>query len=443
MDEVYTSRLPGLHRLTMQERLARVAQLSGLSEAEQALLAGGSGLDRRLAGQMIENAIGVYGLPLGVAPNFLVNGRELLVPLAIEEPSVVAALGNAARMFRRSGGFCADSDEPLMTGQVQLLDVAEIESARAAILQARPELLELADSFAGGLVARGGGARELELRPLQHSVVGPMLIVNIVIDCRDAMGANLVNSICEGLAPRLEALSGGRANLRILSNLADRRLARAGCHIPASELNDGELPGLEVAQRIVAAAALAEIDPQRAATHNKGIMNGIDAMAIATGNDWRALEAGAHAWAARDGSYASLSRWRLDGDNVLHGSLELPLAVGTVGGATRVHPLAAVALKIMKVTRARELAEVMAAVGLAQNFAALRALAAEGIQRGHMRLHARQLALAAGAPAERVSEIAGKLVATGDVRLQGARELVNALNRSDKKVKHSEASADE
>ena len=443
MDEVYTSRLPGLHRLTMQERLARVAQLSGLSEAEQALLAGGSGLGQRLAGQMIENAVGVYGLPLGVAPNFLVNGRELLVPLAIEEPSVVAALGNAARLFRRSGGFCAGSDEPLMTGQVQLIDVPETESARAAIHQARDELLALADSFAGGLVARGGGARELELRPLQHSVVGPMLIVNVIIDCRDAMGANLVNSICEGLAPRLEALSGGRANLRILSNLADRRLARANCHLPASELNDGGPGGLEVAQRIVAAAALAEIDPQRAATHNKGIMNGIDAVAIATGNDWRALEAGAHAWAARDGSYASLSRWRLDGDDVLHGSLELPLAVGTVGGATRVHPLAAVALKIMGVTRARELAEIMAAVGLAQNFAALRALAAEGIQRGHMRLHARQLALAAGAPAERVSEIAGKLVATGDIRLQGARKLVNELNRSDDKKKPSEASSDE
>ena len=328
MNEVYTSRLPGLHRLTPQERLARVAQLSGLTEAEQALLAGGSGLDPRLAGQMIENAIGVYGLPLGVAPNFIVNGRELLVPLAMEEPSVVAALGNAARLFRRSGGFCADSDEPLMTGQVQLINVPEIETARAAIHRARDELLELANRFAGSLVARGGGARELELRPLRHSAVGPMLVVNIVIDCRDAMGANLVNSICEGLAPRLEALSGGRANLRILSNLADRRLARANCHLPASELDDGGRPGLEVAQRIVAATALAEIDPQRAATHNKGIMNGIDAVAIATGNDWRALEAGAHAWAARDGRYASLSRWRLDDDNVLHGSLELPLAVG-------------------------------------------------------------------------------------------------------------------
>ncbi len=428
MNEVYTSRLPGLHRLTPQERLARVAQLSGLTEAEQALLAGGSGLDPRLAGQMIENAIGVYGLPLGVAPNFIVNGRELLVPLAIEEPSVVAALGNAARLFRRSGGFYAGSDEPLMTGQVQLINVPEIETARAAIHRARHELLELANRFAGSLVARGGGARELELRPLRHSAVGPMLVVNIVIDCRDAMGANLVNSICEGLAPRLEALSGGRANLRILSNLANRRLARANCHLPASELDDGGRAGLEVAQRIVAATALAEIDPQRAATHNKGIMNGIDAVAVATGNDWRALEAGAHAWAARDGRYASLSRWRLDGDNVLHGSLELPLAVGTVGGATRVHPLAAVALKIMKVTQARELAEVMAAVGLAQNFAALRALAAEGIQRGHMSLHARQLALAAGAPAERASEIAEKMVANGNIGMQYAIELVKSIS---------------
>ena len=270
-----------------------------------------------------------------------------------------------------------------------------------------------------------------------------MLIVNVVIDCRDAMGANLVNSICEGLAPQLEALSGGSANLRILSNLADQRLARAKCQLPASELGDGALPGEAVARRIVAAAAMAEIDPHRAATHNKGIMNGIDAVAIATGNDWRAIEAGAHAWAARNGRYASLSGWRLDEDNVLQGSIELPLAVATVGGATRVHPLAAVALKIMGVTRARQLAEIMAAVGLAQNFAALRALATEGIQRGHMSLHARQLALAAGAPPDRASEIAAMLVAAGDIRLRRARELVRVLDRQEECMNDKEASADE
>ncbi len=422
-----SSRLPGLHRLAAVERLERVAEVAGLSDAERDLLTEGAGLDPLLAGQMIENSIGVFGLPLGIAPNFIVNGRELLVPLAIEEPSVVAALGNAARIFRDAGGFRADSDEPLMIGQIQLLDVADLEAARTAIERARDQILARADALAGSIVARGGGARDLDLRAYPQSPVGPMLVVHIFIDCRDAMGANLVNSVCEGLAPLLESLSGGRANLRILSNLSDRRRARAYCALPAAELDGGGLDGLAIAKRITEASALAEIDPWRAATHNKGIMNGIDAVAIATGNDWRAIEAGAHAWAARDGSYRALSRWWLDENEILHGSLELPLAVGTVGGATRVHPLAAVALKILGVSSARELAEIMAAVGLAQNFAALRALATEGIQRGHMNLHARQLALAAGAPAEHVGEIAGTLVACGDIRLQRAQELVAAM----------------
>lgn len=422
-----SSRLPGLHRLTAPERLIRVAETAGLSAEECKLLAEGNGLDPQLAGQMIENCIGVYGLPLGVAPNFIVNGRELLVPLAIEEPSVLAALGNAARIFRPAGGFRADSDEPLMTGQIQLLDVADFEAARSAIARARTEILAQADALAGSIAARGGGARDLELRAFPQSPVGPMLVLHLTIDCRDAMGANLVNSVCEGLAPLLESLTGGRANLRILSNFSDRRRARANCALPARELDGSGLDGLEVAKRIVEASALAEIDPWRAATHNKGIMNGIDGVAVATGNDWRAIEAGAHAWAARDGGYRSLSRWRLDEDEVLRGSIELPLAVGTVGGATRAHPLAALCLKILGVSSARQLAEIMAAVGLAQNFAALRALATEGIQRGHMSLHARQLALAAGAPPERVGEIAGQLVASGDIRLQRARAFVRTL----------------
>ena len=424
-----SSRLPGLHRLTAAGRLKRVAETAGLSAKESDLLTRGGGLDPQLAGQMIENCIGVYGLPLGVAPNFIINGREMLVPLAIEEPSVLAALGNAARIFRPSGGFSADSDEPLMTGQIQLLDVADFEAARSAIAQARAEILAQADALAGSIAARGGGARGLEMRAFPQSPVGPMLVLHLAIDCRDAMGANLVNSVCEGLAPLLESLTGGRANLRILSNFSDRRRARAYCALPARELNSNGQDGLEVAKRIVEASALAEIDPWRAATHNKGIMNGIDGVAIATGNDWRAIEAGAHAWAARDGGYRSLSRWRLDEDEVLQGSIELPLAVGTVGGATRVHPLAALCLKILGVSSARELAEIMAAVGLAQNFAALRALATEGIQRGHMSLHARQLALAAGAPPERVGEIAGQLVASGDIRLQRARAIVRELSK--------------
>ncbi len=431
MNENPSSRLPGLHRLAAAERLERVAETAGLSAEESELLAAGGGLDPLLAGQMIENCVGVYGLPLGVAPNFIINGRELLVPLAIEEPSVLAALGNAGRIFRAGGGFSADSDDPVMTGQVQLLDVADIEAARSAIERARGEILAQADALAGSIVARGGGAQDLRLRAFPQSPVGPMLVLHIDVDCRDAMGANLVNSVCEGLAPLLESLSGGRANLRILSNFSDRRRARASCALPAAELEGSEQDGPNIAQRIVEASALAEIDPWRAATHNKGIMNGIDGVAIATGNDWRAIEAGAHAWAARDGGYRSLSRWRLDEDEVLRGSIELPLAVGTVGGATRAHPLAALCLKILGVSSARELAEIMAAVGLAQNFAALRALATEGIQRGHMNLHARQLALAAGAPPERVGEIAGALVASGDIRLGRAQDLVAGLQGED------------
>ena len=429
MSESRSSRLPALHRLTPDERLGLLERHAELSEAEQALLENGNSLSREQAGQMIENAISVFGLPMGIAPNFIINGRELLVPLAIEEPSVVAALGNAARIFRKGGGFCASSDEPLMIGQIQLLDVPDAEAAQAAIREKKAELLALADESCGSIVVRGGGARDLELRHFPRTSAGPMLIVHLLIDCRDAMGANLVNSVCERLAPHVEALSGGRANLRILSNLADRRRARARCQLPARELAQAGQSGQEVARRIVEAAALAEVDPWRAATHNKGIMNGIDAVAIATGNDWRAIEAGAHAWAARDGLYRSLSQWRLDGQEVLHGSLELPLAVGTVGGATRAHPLARVALKILGVSTAQELAQVMASVGLAQNFAALRALATEGIQRGHMNLHARQLALAAGAPLERVSEIAQALVAAGDIRLQRAQQLVDALKQ--------------
>ncbi len=429
MNKARSSRLPALHRLPVAERLALVARHAGLTQEEQALLAAGCGLGHEQAGQMIENAIGVYGLPLGIAPNFIINGRELLVPLAIEEPSVLAALGNAARLLRAGGGFCASSDEPLMIGQIQLLDVPDSDEAQAAIVRSKAELLALADEAGGSIVQRGGGARDLELRHFPQTAAGPMLVVQLLIDCRDAMGANFVNSVCERLAPQLEALSGGRANLRILSNLSDRRKARAHCQLPAQELTQAGQSGQDVARGIVEASALAEVDPYRAATHNKGIMNGIDALAIATGNDWRAIEAGAHAWAARDGAYRNLSRWRLDETGILHGALELPLAVGTVGGATRAHPLARIVLKILGVTTAQELAQTMAAVGLAQNFAALRALAAEGIQRGHMSLHARQLALAAGAMPERVAEIAQALVASGDIRLQRAQELVDALKQ--------------
>jgi hydroxymethylglutaryl-CoA reductase len=374
--------------------MATVAAVAELTADEQAMLSGDAGLTRRLADRMIENVIGVYGLPLGIATNFLINGREVLVPMAVEEPSVVAGASYAAKLVRGGGGFRTTSTPPHMIGQIQVLDVAAPFAARAELLAHQAELLALADQSDPVLVGLGGGARGLEVRVIEASPVGPQLVVQLVFDTRDAMGANAVNTACEALAPRIAAITGGRVVLRILSNLADRRLARADCKVPAELLAttiEGQtVSGDEVARRIVEAYSLAVVDPYRAATHNKGIMNGVDAVVIATGNDWRAVEAGAHAYAARDGRYTSLSTWEQTRDGDLVGVLEMPLAVGTVGGTARTHPLPAVALKLMGVRHASELAEVIAAVGLAQNLAALRALATEGIQRGHMRLHARQ-----------------------------------------------------
>jgi hydroxymethylglutaryl-CoA reductase len=366
---------------------------------------------------MVENAVGVYALPMGIATNFLVNGRDYLIPMVVEEPSVVAS-----------------SDEPLMIGQIQVLDLDNIYAAAGRVWEIRDQLLAKANDPSSSIVKRGGGAREIELRPFPQSPVGPMLVVHLLYDTRDAMGANAINTACEQIAPLIEAATGGRVNLRILSNLADRRRARAECIIPAHELATTNLDGVQVVEAIVEAGALAQVDPYRATTHNTGIMNGIDAVCIATGNDWRALEAGAHAYAARGGQYTSLARWwredTTDGDItgvVLHGALEAPLAVGTVGGATRVHPAAGVALKILAVTGARELAEVMAAVGLAQNLAAIRALATEGIQRGHMSLHARQMAVAAGATGPLIARVVEQMIREDNIRLERAKELVAGL----------------
>jgi len=378
--------------------MATVAARAGLTADEQATLAGDAGLTPRLADRMVENVIGVYGLPLGIATNFLINGREVLVPMAVEEPSVVAGASHAAKLVRAGGGFRTSSTAPHMIGQIQVLDVAAPHAARAELLAREAELLALADRSDPVLVELGGGARGLEVRVIEASPAGPQLVVHLIFDTRDAMGANAVNTACEALAPRIADITGGRVVLRILSNLADRRLARADCRVPAAALattiEGRTIPGEEVVRRIVEAYALAAVDPYRAATHNKGIMNGVDAVVIATGNDWRAVEAGAHAYAARDGRYTSLSTWEQTRDGDLVGVLEMPLAVGTVGGTARTHPVPAVALKLMGVQRASELAEVIAAVGLAQNLAALRALATEGIQRGHMRLHARQMQMA-------------------------------------------------
>ena len=426
-----SSRLAGFYKLSLEERIEGVSRWAALTQDEIAVLRGAAGLDPARADQMIENVIGLHNLPLGIATNFVVNGRDVLVPMAIEEPSVVAGASFAAKLARAGGGFRAITTTPEMIGQLQVLDVTDPWSTRFDLLAARDELLALADATDPVIVKLGGGARDLDVRVLEQTPAGPMLVVHLIFDCRDAMGANAVNTACEALAPRVEALTGGRVVLRILSNLADRRLARARCTVPVEALAFGDFSGGQVAQGIVEAWAFAAADPYRAATHNKGIMNGVDAVVIATGNDWRAIEAGAHAYAARSGRYTSLSTWARDAEGHLVGTLEMPLAVGTVGGATRVHPTAQVALKILGVRTARELAETTAAVGLAQNLAALRALATEGIQRGHMRLHARQVAIAAGAVGEEVAQVAARIAAEGHIRPDRAEAVLTQLRHED------------
>lgn len=422
-----SSRISGFYKRTLQERNALVAEWANLTPAEQDILEGKSGLNASQAENMIENAIGVYALPLGIATNFLVNGKDYLVPMVIEEPSVVAAVSNAARLFREGGGFVTSSDEPVMIGQIQVLDLADVNAAAEIVLANKARLMAEANSVGGSIVKHGGGARDIQVRPFVNSAAGSMLIVHLLYDTRDAMGANAINTAVEHLAPEIEALTGGRVNLRILSNLTDQRKARAEGMIPAKELASDSLSGEEAVRAIVEAGVFAEVDPYRATTHNKGIMNGIDAVVIATGNDWRAIESGAHAYAARNGQYTSLTKWCQDAEGNLHGSIELPLALGTVGGATKVHPTAGLALKILGTQSARELAEITASVGLAQNLAAIKALATEGIQRGHMRMHARQLAVAAGASGELVGRVVAAMVKEGTIRLERAKALVHEL----------------
>ena len=422
-----TSRLPDFYKLSVEERADVVARWAGLTAEEAAVLVGQEGLSTSQADHMIENVVGTHGLPLGIAANFLINGRDYLIPMAIEEPSVVAGASFAARLVRAGGGFIATSTPPEMIAQIQVLDLVDPWAARFDLLAAKSRLLELANQTDPLIVSLGGGARDLEVRVIEHSPVGPMVVVHLIFDCRDAMGANTVNTAAEALAPTVEEITGGRVVLRILSNLADRRLARAKAVIPAEALAFGEFAGETVVERIIEAYALAAADPYRAATHNKGIMNGIDAVVIATGNDWRAVEAGAHAYAARSGRYTALSTWARNSNGDLVGTLELPLAAGIVGGATRVHPTAGAALKILGVSSARELAEVIAAVGLAQNLAALRALATEGIQHGHMALHARQVAMAAGATDAEIDAVAERLVEERAIRLDRAGEILQEL----------------
>jgi hydroxymethylglutaryl-CoA reductase len=424
MPELVTgSRIPGFYNLTIEQRLAQLAAQGQLSQGDISILSGQSGLTVAQADHMIENVVGLHSLPLGIALNFIINGRDVLIPMAVEEPSVVAGASFMARLARQGGGFTAQADPPEMIGQVQLLCLSDLPTARQAILEHKHQLLSEISDLDPVLAHLGGGPRDLEVRIFEDSPVGPFLVIHLIYDVRDAMGANAVNTAVEHLAPHLEAITGGKAHLRILSNLADRRLARAQCTIPLSELAFGEYSAEDVRDGIIAAWAFAVVDPYRATTHNKGIMNGVDPVVIVTGNDWRAIEAGAHAYAARNGQYTSLSTWGQDQHGNLMGSLEMPMAVGIIGGATQVHPVARASLKLMGVTTASQLAEIIVSVGLAQNLAALRALATEGIQRGHMTLHARQVAIAAGAQGEQIERLAAQLVAEKAIRVDRAKEI--------------------
>ena len=416
-----TSRLSGLKDATPLERRARVAEAAGVDPRTLDPLDVAAGLSLEQADHLIENVVGLIGVPIGIATNFTVNGRDHLVPMATEEPSVVAAASNAARMAREHGGFHTSTTGEVMIAQIQVVEVGDPEAGRLRLLEARDELLALAAEQDPMLVSLGGGPRDLWVRVLPTRT-GVHLVAHLHVDVRDAMGANAVNTMAEALAPRVAELAGGRSLLRILSNKADRRLTRV-----RAVFDRDLLGGADVVRDIVHASAFAEADPYRAATHNKGIMNGVTAVVLATGNDTRAVEAGAHSHAARDGVYTALSHYELGTDGHLVGTMELPLAVGLVGGATRAHPVAQAAVRLLGVGTARELAEIVAAVGLAQNLAALRALSAEGIQRGHMTLHARTIAASAGATVDEVARVASALVAANRVRLEYAEEVLAEL----------------
>jgi len=418
-----TSELSGFYKLTPKERVQFVKEFAGLTEEEVEILQSPGALKLELANRMIENVVGAFPVPLGIAVNFLINGRDYLIPMAIEEPSVVAAASYAAKMARSKGGFFTSSTEPIMIGQIQAVGIADPYGAKMAILGAKNEILKKANEQDPMLVSVGGGARDLEVKVISANT-GPMVITELHVDCRDAMGANAVNTMAEAVAPLIERIAKGRVYLRIISNLATKRLARAWT-VVAKEALGGE----QVVDGIVEAYNFAAADPYRAATHNKGILNGIIGVVIATCNDHRAVEAGAHAYAARSGHYGPLTVWEKNKNCDLVGSIELPMAVGTIGGATRVHPVAKVALKILGVKTANELGEVMAAVGLAQNLGALRALAHEGIQRGHMALHARNVAISAGATGDLVDLIVEKMVEERKVRLDRAKELMEEFKK--------------
>jgi len=420
-----SSRIPGLHRMTTAERIKAVQDFADLASEEAAILGRSAVLDIETADRMIENVIGTFEIPLGVVPNMVVNGREVLVPLAVEESSVVAALANAAKMVRSGGGFFTSTSSPVMIAQIQAVGISDPFGAKIKILERLDEIITLSNEQDPVLVKLGGGCRDVEVRVVD-SVQGPMVVTHLLVDTRDAMGANAVNTMAEALAPKIEEWTGGKVFLRILSNLADRRIARARCTVK----KDAIPPSPEVIDSIITAWAFADADPYRAATNNKGIMNGISSLVIATGNDYRAIEAGAHAYAARNGRYRALARWEKDGEGNLVGSLELPLAMGLVGGATAIHPMAKLIVKVLGVKTATELAEIAAAVGLGQNLAALRALSSEGIQKGHMTLHAKNIATMVGAKGDEIETVANRLAQEGKVRMDRAEEILKQLRKS-------------
>ena len=426
MNNSERSRFPEFYKLSVSDRVRVIHERGWLSaEDYQALISGDHTLKIHKADKMIENVVGVMGLPVGLGLNFQVNGRDYIVPLVVEEPSIVAALSSAAKVVRGAGGFTVESTEPILIGQVQVVDVPHVAKAKTAVLQRKGEILNLANSLHPQMVARGGGAQDLEVHLHARPEGGDMLVVHLLVDTRDAMGANLVNTMCEGVASLVESITGGRVFLRILSNLTDRSMVRARCVIPVDKLGGRQgYTGEEVRDGVILANEFASIDPYRAATHNKGVMNGVDAVALATGNDWRAIEAAAHAYAARGGRYTSLTRWYKGPNGELVGELDIPMKVGIVGGPLQSNATVALDLRLLGVKTGRELAEVMGAVGLAQNFSALRALVTEGIQQGHMTLHARSVAVAAGATAEIFDTVVERLVESGEIKIWKAQEIV-------------------
>ena len=419
---VKDSRIPGFYKLSRKERAKKIQEITGIPEEELKPLFEPGSVDMEVLDHMIENVIGSMTLPLGIATNFRINEKDYLIPMALEEPSVVAAASNAARMTRPHGGFRATDTGPVMIGQIQAIDVPDPFDAKEKILQAKGDLITLANEQDPILVRFGGGARDLRVKVIDTRI-GPMVITEIIVDTRDAMGANAVNTMAEALAPRIETLSGGKVLLRILSNLADLRIVES-----SATFDKDMLGGEEVVDGIIAAWAFAEADPYRCSTHNKGIMNGIDSVVIATGNDFRAIEAGAHSYAAVDG-YSSLTKYEKTKDGNLLGSIKIPMAVGLVGGATKVHPVARACVKILDVETATELGRVIASVGLAQNLAALRALASEGIQKGHMSLHARNVAATAGARGEMVEKVAEQLIKEKMIKVERAKEILEDLKK--------------